>query len=152
LGPAQEAGARWPQFSVNQQAALLSFTYNCGPAWFGAEGFARLTTRLCHGELDKVPAALMLYVNPGGPSEIAADIPVPCGYLHRSPVEQPGGGGHWLIVVGHTPTHLIVHDPFGEADLASGATIGRTARCCHYSRRNYSCADLRLRAALDAGR
>ena len=59
----------WPQFSVNQQAALLSFTYNCGPAWFGSEGFATLTTRLCHGELVKVPAALMLYVNPGGPSE-----------------------------------------------------------------------------------
>ena len=29
----------WSQFSVNQQAALLSFTYNCGPAWFGGEGF-----------------------------------------------------------------------------------------------------------------
>jgi lysozyme len=59
----------WRQFNVNQQAALLSFTYNCGPAWFGGEGFSALTNRLCHGELDKVPAALMLYVNPGGPSE-----------------------------------------------------------------------------------
>jgi GH24 family phage-related lysozyme (muramidase) len=59
----------WRQFSVKRQAALLSFTYNCGPAWFGSEGFATLTTRLCHGELDKVPTALMLYVNPGGPSE-----------------------------------------------------------------------------------
>ena len=249
----------WHQFSVNQQAALLSFTYNCGPAWFGSEGFATLTTRLCHGELDKVPAALMLYVNPGGPSEaglrrrrkaeaalwsagpppavntptgvevrrgnplsvpwfsqldsstdqarrmcfssscamllaflrpgvlsgangddqylqrvrrygdttdpeaqlqalasygieaeftqkasfrkieaqMAAGIPVPCGYLHRGPVEQPAGGGHWLIVVGHTPTHLIVHDPLGEADLVSGATIGGTARFCRYSRRNF---------------
>jgi GH24 family phage-related lysozyme (muramidase) len=250
----------WLQFSVNQQAALLSLTYNCGPAWFGSEGFATLTTRLCHGELDKVPAALMLYVNPGGPSEaglrrrrkaeaalwsavpspagntptgieaqrgnplsvpwfsqldsstdqarrmcfssscamllaflrqgvlsgangddqylervrrygdttdpaaqiqalrsygikaeftkqasfrtieeqIAAGIPVPCGYLHRGPVEQPAGGGHWLIVVGHTPTHLIVHDPLGEADLVSGATLGGTARFCSYSRRNFA--------------
>jgi GH24 family phage-related lysozyme (muramidase) len=249
----------WPQFSVNQQAALLSFTYNCGPAWFGGEGFSTLTTRLCHGELDKVPAALMLYVNPGGPSEaglrrrrkaeaalwsaapspasntsgeiepargnplsipwfsqldssteqarrmcfssscamllaflrpgvlsgangddqylecvrqygdttdpyaqikaldsygieaeftkqasfrtieaqIAAGIPVPCGYLHRGPVERPAGGGHWLIVVGHTPTHLIVHDPLGEADLVNGATVGGTARFCRYSRRNF---------------
>ena len=60
-------------------------------------------------------------------AQIAAGIPVPCGYLHRGPVEQPAGGGHWLIVVGHTPTHLIVHDPFGEADLVSGATIGGTS-------------------------
>jgi GH24 family phage-related lysozyme (muramidase) len=249
----------WRQFSVNRQAALLSFTYNCGPAWFGGEGFATLTTRLCHGELDKVPAALMLYVNPGGPCEaglrrrrkaeaalwsatpsrasntptdiepqrgnplsvpwfsqldsstdqarrmcfssscamllaflrpgvlsgangddqylervrrygdttdpeaqlqalasygieaeftkqasfrtieeqITAGIPVPCGYLHRGPVERPAGGGHWLIVVGHTPTHLIVHDPLGEADLVSGATVGGTARFCRYSRRNF---------------
>jgi hypothetical protein len=70
-------------------------------------------------------------------AQISAGIPVPCGYLHRGPVERPAGGGHWLIVVGHTPTHLIVHDPFGEADLVSGATIGGTARFCHYSRRNF---------------
>jgi len=275
----------WREFNVNQQAALLSFTYNCGPAWFGGEGFSTLTNRLCHGEQDKVPAALMLYVNPGGPSEaglrrrrkaeaalwsaapgnrpvtagsafgapaattarspspkpsgessaepapsskgnplpvpwfaqldsatdegrrmcfssscamllaflkpgvlsglngddqylarvhqfgdttdpaaqiqalassgitarfsnrasfstleeqIAAGIPVPCGYLHRGPISRPGGGGHWLIVVGITPTHLIVHDPFGEADLVNGTTIGGIARFCRYSRRNFA--------------
>jgi hypothetical protein len=70
-------------------------------------------------------------------AQIAAGIPIPCGYLHRGPVEKPTGGGHWLLVVGHTPTHLIVHDPCGEADLVSGATIGGTARFCHYSRRNF---------------
>ena len=275
----------WRQFNVNQQAALLSFTYNCGPAWFGGEGFSTLTNRLCHGELDKVPAALMLYVNPGGPSEaglrrrrkaeaalwsaspgsrpvtagsafgapaattarppspkpsgessaepapssksnplpvpwfaqldsatdqarrmcfssscamllaflkpgvltgtngddqyrarvhqfgdtidpaaqikalasysitaryskqasfstlerqIAAGIPVPCGYLHRDPVSSPAGGGHWLIAVGITPTNLIVHDPLGEADLVNGTTLGGIARFCRYSRRNFA--------------
>jgi hypothetical protein len=84
-------------------------------------------------------------------AQIAAGIPIPCGYLHRGPVEKPTGGGHWLIVVGHTPTHLIVHDPFGEADLVSGATLGGTARFWSYSRRNYRCAGLRLRRALDGG-
>jgi hypothetical protein len=64
-------------------------------------------------------------------AQIAAGRAVPCGYLHRGPVEQPGGGGHWLIVVGHTPTHLIVHDPFGKADLVSGATIDASARFRH---------------------
>ena len=262
----------WRQFNVNQQAALLSFTYNCGPAWFGGEGFSTLTNRLSHGELEKVPAALMLYVNPGGPSEaglrrrrkaeaalwsaapgsrpatagsvagapaskgnplsvpwfaqldsatdqarrmcfssscamllaflkpgvltgpngddqylarvrhlgvadaehrtsgdtadpaaqikaitsygitarfskqasfstleqqIGAGVPVPCGYLHRGPLSSPAGGGHWLIVVGITPSQVIVHDPLGEADLVNGTTIGGTARFCWYSRANF---------------
>jgi hypothetical protein len=70
--------------------------------------------------------------------QIAAGIPVPCGYLHRGPISRPGGGGHWLIVVGITPTHLIVHDPFGEADLVNGTTIGGIARFCRYSRRNFA--------------
>ncbi|MFM8275843.1 MAG: C39 family peptidase [Cyanobium sp.] len=84
-------------------------------------------------------------------AQIADGIPVPCGYLHRGPVEKPTGGGLWLIVVGHTPSHLIVHDPLGEADQVSGATIGGSARFCRYSRRNYRCAGLRLRTALDGG-
>jgi len=69
--------------------------------------------------------------------QIAAGIPVPCGYLHRGPFARPAGGGHWLIVVGITPSHLIVHDPLGEADLVNGTTIGGTARFCSYSRRNF---------------
>ena len=69
--------------------------------------------------------------------QIAAGIPVPCGYLHRGPVSSPAGGGHWLIVVGITPTHVIVHDPLGEADLVNGTTLGGMARFCRYSRANF---------------
>ena len=69
--------------------------------------------------------------------QIAASIPVPCGYLHRGPVSSPAGGGHWLIVVGITPSHVIVHDPLGEADLVNGTTLGGTARFCRYSRANF---------------
>jgi GH24 family phage-related lysozyme (muramidase) len=45
------------------------FTYNRGPRWFGAKGFATLSQALRAGQLEAVPAVLMLYVNPGGPSE-----------------------------------------------------------------------------------
>jgi GH24 family phage-related lysozyme (muramidase) len=69
--------------------------------------------------------------------QINAGIPVPCGFLHRGPVSAPSGGGHWLIVVGFTQTHLIVHDPFGEADLVSGTTLGGVARFARYSRQNF---------------
>jgi GH24 family phage-related lysozyme (muramidase) len=69
--------------------------------------------------------------------QIDAGLPVPCGYLHRGPVEKPSGGGHWLCVVGYDATHVIVHDPLGEADLLAGATLNRPARFSRYSRKNW---------------
>jgi GH24 family phage-related lysozyme (muramidase) len=252
--------------SVNHQAALLSFTYNCGPRWFGAQGFDTLSKALKAGQLEAVPAALMLYVNPGGPSEaglrrrrkaegalwtaspdqgspsspdrvtpsqvsshpnplvgvprfqqrdsaqlaqrdrtcfssscamlleaikpgtlqgangddqylavvqrfgdttdanaelqalahygvtarlvqdadfqlieqqIARGIPVPCGYLHRGPVDRPTGSGHWLVVVGHTPTQVVVNDPWGEPDLIHGTTLNANGMGLRFSRQNF---------------
>jgi hypothetical protein len=69
--------------------------------------------------------------------QIARGIPVPCGYIHRGPVERPTGSGHWLVVVGHTPTHLVVHDPWGEPDLVSGATLSANGMGLRFSRRNF---------------
>ena len=46
--------------------------------------------------------------------QINRGIPVPCGYIHRGPVDRPTGSGHWLIVYGHTPTHVVVNDPWGS--------------------------------------
>lgn len=69
--------------------------------------------------------------------QIAAGVPVPCGFVHRGPVDRPTGGGHWLTVVGYDSTHLVVHDPFGEADLISGKTLGGVARFMRYSRQNF---------------
>ena len=69
--------------------------------------------------------------------QIKKGIPVPCGYLHRGPVTAPSGSGHWLIAVGHDKENLIVHDPFGEADLVNGKTMGGVARFMKYSRKNF---------------
>jgi hypothetical protein len=69
--------------------------------------------------------------------QIAQGVPVPCGFLHRGPATAPAGGGHWLIVVGHTADQLIVHDPFGESDLVTGATVSSVARFAGYSRKNF---------------
>jgi GH24 family phage-related lysozyme (muramidase) len=261
----------WRDLTHNQQAALLSFTYNCGPNWFGSSGFSTLTKALRSGALDAVPAALMLYVNPGGPSEaglrrrrkaeaalwsaspiqgkaaspvrvsgtapdggdviqhpnplvgvprfqqrdsaqiaqrdrtcfssscamlleaikpgtlkgangddqylavvqrfgdttdasaqlralahfgvtarlvqdadfqlleqqINRGIPVPCGYIHRGPVQQPTGSGHWLIIYGHTLTHVVVNDPWGEPDLIHGTTLNAKGMGLQFSRLNF---------------
>ena len=69
--------------------------------------------------------------------QLKAGVPVPCGYLHRGHVSAPAGSGHWLCVVGINPDAVIVHDPLGEADLVTGATIDRPARFCSYSRKNF---------------
>jgi hypothetical protein len=83
--------------------------------------------------------------------QIARGIPVPCGYIHRGPVERPTGSGHWLIFVGHTPTHLVVNDPWGQPVLLSGATLNANGMGLRFSRQNYRCAGRRLRQALDGG-
>jgi GH24 family phage-related lysozyme (muramidase) len=252
----------WQALNVNQRAALISFSYNCGPYWFGSPGYTTLTRHIRTQAWEQVPAALMLYVNPGGPSEaglrrrrkaeaalwnakpagagampsapavlrhpnplvgvprfnqrdsaqlaqrdrtcfssscamllealkpgtlkgangddqylavvqrfgdttdataqlqalayfgvtarlvqtadfqlieqqIARGIPVPCGYLHRGPVERPTGSGHWLIVFGHTPTHVVVNDPWGEPDLIHGTTLNAKGMGLRFSRLNF---------------
>jgi GH24 family phage-related lysozyme (muramidase) len=252
----------WQALNVNQRAALISFSYNCGPYWFGSPGYTTLSRHLRNQAWEQVPAALLLYVNPGGPSEaglrrrrkaeaalwnakpaeagampsapavlrhpnplvgvprfqqrdsaqlaqrdrscfssscatlleaikpgtlkgangddqylaavqrfgdttdanaqlralahygvtarlvqnadfqlleqqIARGIPVPCGYIHRGPVQRPTGSGHWLIVYGHTPTHLVVNDPWGEPDLIHGTTLNAKGMGLRFSRLNF---------------
>jgi hypothetical protein len=51
------------------------------------------------------------------PQALARGITVRCCYIHRGPVDRPTGSGHWLLVYGHSPSHLVVHDPWGEPDL-----------------------------------
>jgi uncharacterized protein YvpB len=69
--------------------------------------------------------------------QINKGVPVPCGYLHRGPVDAPSGGGHWLCVAGYDKTNVIVHDPIGESDLIGGATLNSVARYAKYSRKNF---------------
>lgn len=69
--------------------------------------------------------------------QISRGIPVPCGYIHRGPVDRPSGGGHWLIVYGHTPSHVIVNDPWGEPNLVTGATLSASGMGIKLSRLHF---------------
>lgn len=69
--------------------------------------------------------------------QIAAGIPVPAAYIHRGPVNRPTGFGHWLTIIGHTPSAVIVHDPLGEPDLVSGATLNGNGQSLTFSRANF---------------
>jgi hypothetical protein len=72
-------------------------------------------------------------------SEIRAGRPVPVGWLHKGPTTSPTGGGHWSVITGFTPTHWILNDPNGEADLLNGGYINHTnGYRIAYSRTNFN--------------
>lgn len=74
--------------------------------------------------------------------QLTRGIPVPCGWLHLGHISAPSGGGHWSLVVGWIPEtlQLIVHDPFGEADLRNGGYVTTaigSGQAQRYSRKNW---------------
>ena len=239
----------WGAMSDNQKSALVSFAYNLGSGFYGSDDFSTITTALRDKDWQGVPAALLLYRNPGTnveagllrrrkaesalwsaglpqlqqqgvllkiayeaqndnasgtgyrecfssscamvarfygkvasddaynkirakygdttdaqaqiktlrslgleaslrtncsaavlEAELEAGRPVPVGWLHKGPVGAPNGGGHWSVVIGHTPAAFIHHDPNGEADLVRGgyvSTKGTAGKGIAYSRKNW---------------
>lgn len=71
-------------------------------------------------------------------SQLQKGIPVPMGVLHKGPVSNPVGGGHWICCVGITAdkTKLWIHDPFGEMDLVSGGYVSTDGKYRLYSKKN----------------
>jgi GH24 family phage-related lysozyme (muramidase) len=60
----------WGILNSNQKAALISFAYNLGANFYGNSGFYTISKALSTpGWLQKVPSALMLYINPGSSFE-----------------------------------------------------------------------------------
>jgi predicted chitinase len=70
-------------------------------------------------------------------AQINRGVPVPCGFIHKGPVEAPCGDGHWLCVVGYDARAVIVNDPNGDLDLLSGVYLSRKGAGLSYSRRNF---------------
>ncbi len=53
------------QMNANQQSAIFDFSYNLGAYFFNSPGFNTISRVLERKEWNKVPDALMLYINPG---------------------------------------------------------------------------------------
>lgn len=72
-------------------------------------------------------------------AEINKGYPVAVGFLHHGPSFSPRGGGHWILAIGYTDTHIICHDPYGELDNINGGyvKIGSGGREVRYSWRNW---------------
>jgi GH24 family phage-related lysozyme (muramidase) len=55
----------WVAMADHQKCALISFAYNLGSGFYGAEGFETISRELRGKNWAAVPAALLLYRNPG---------------------------------------------------------------------------------------
>ena len=60
----------WKTLPPNRQNALVSFAYNVGWHFCGSSDFVTISKALREEKYDTVPAAMMLYINPGTPSEL----------------------------------------------------------------------------------
>lgn len=52
--------------------------------------------------------------------QLDSGIPAPIGILHKGYVDQPTGGGHWIVVIGYDEKYFYVNDPMGDLDLIGG--------------------------------
>ena len=55
----------WVAMADHQKCALISFAYNLGSGFYGASGFETISRELREKDWAAVPAALLLYRNPG---------------------------------------------------------------------------------------
>jgi len=64
------------------------------------------------------------FVQVGSIDKLKAQIdrgrPAPVGFLHHGSSSAPSGGGHYILAIGYTDTHLIAHDPYGALDVVNG--------------------------------
>jgi hypothetical protein len=74
-------------------------------------------------------------------AEISNGKPVAVGNLHKGPVSNPSGGGHFVVLYGYGPDYWLVMDPYGEADLVNGDFVACSAtagKAQHYSFKNFN--------------
>lgn len=96
----------WPQLTVNQQGAILSFAYNLGAHFYGSSGFETLSRVLRNQDWAQIENALVLYRNPGTNVEegllrrrvTEADL-----FLSGTPRIELSAAGRQYLAGGRTP-------------------------------------------------
>jgi len=97
----------WPVMNDAQRCALVSFAYNLGAGFYGSAGFDTITAALRDKDWSAVPAAMLLYRNPGSAVE--------AGLLRRRKAE----GALWQK---GAPQSILLRVPYeAQNDNASGA-------------------------------
>lgn len=107
----------WNEMTREQKCALISFAYNLGSDFYGAEGFETITAKLNSKAWSEVPDAMLLYRNPG--------TPVEAGLRRRREAE----GKLWnrgLAQIQQQPAKLSPNSPF-SARLTPNIRLGEFA-------------------------
>jgi GH24 family phage-related lysozyme (muramidase) len=101
----------WTAMADHQKCALISFAYNLGSGFYGAQGFETISRELREKDWPAVPAALLLYRNPGSNVE--------AGLKRRREAEG-------LLWAGNSQTRLSPSSPF-SALITPHITLGEFA-------------------------
>jgi GH24 family phage-related lysozyme (muramidase) len=73
--------------------------------------------------------------------EIDQGRPVVAGILHHGTVDQPTGGGHFVVIFGYGKDYWLVHDPYGRLDLVAGTWVDTSpaaGKNVHYSFKDFN--------------
>jgi len=113
----------WREMADEQRCALVSFTYNLGAAFYGAEGFETISKRLKEKNWARVPEALLLYRNPGSSFEAGLKRRREAeGALWRQGLpQQPQASPYKVKPSDPFSTRLSAHFTLGEFALGQEA-------------------------------
>jgi hypothetical protein len=103
--------------STESTAQVKALQYLGLTAWFGTKGNTELLE-----------------------NQIKECHPIAVGWLHYGSASAPKGGGHWTCCIGFDKDHIIMNDPYGEADLINGGYVSTEAKRgvkVKYSRKNW---------------
>ena len=71
--------------------------------------------------------------------QIRKGRPTPVGWLHTGSAAYPTGGGHYSVILGDLGDAWVLHDPYGEANVAAGGYINHTGgKYVEYSYKNWN--------------
>jgi GH24 family phage-related lysozyme (muramidase) len=113
----------WREMADEQRCALISFAYNLGAAFYGAEGFETISKRLKEKDWARVPEALLLYRNPGSSFEAGLKRRREAeGALWRQGLpQQPQASPYKVKPSDPFSTRLSAHFTLGEFALGQEA-------------------------------
>jgi GH24 family phage-related lysozyme (muramidase) len=113
----------WREMADEQRCALVSFAYNLGAGFYGAEGFETISKRLKEKDWARVPEAMLLYRNPGSSFEAGLKRRREAeGALWRQGLpQQPQASPYKVKPSDPFSTRLSAHFTLGEFALGQEA-------------------------------
>ena len=113
----------WREMADEQRSALVSFAYNLGAGFYGAQGFETISKRLKEKDWGRVPDALLLYRNPGSSFEagLKRRREAESALWRQGLPQQPQASSYKVKPSDPFSTRLSAHFTLGEFALGQEA-------------------------------